>query len=324
MESALIVSNGKDLEITSDDVRKLICPKATPKEIGLFLQLCKSRNLNPFIREVYLIKYGPDNPASMVVGKDLFTKVAANHPQYDGIEAGIILETTDGKIEERMGSFYQKDKETLIGGWAKAYRKDQSHPTYNTVSLDEYMGKTREGKPTKTWKLIPATMIRKVALVQSLREAFPDELGGLYDAAEINTVTQPLDEKVIDVHTSKVIDVQTSITMKEVEACDNVQELREMYARAQDDSVRKFINEKGCRLAKAQAGKIKTIPLDSVKVAEPKKVDTTNLEEKKVDDIEFSFEDGIVDRETLKECPPVIATSESVGSDVMAAIEECA
>jgi hypothetical protein len=35
-----------------------------------------------------------------------------------------------------------------------------------------------------SWAKMPATMIRKVALVQSLREAFPSDLGGLYDSCE--------------------------------------------------------------------------------------------------------------------------------------------
>jgi hypothetical protein len=37
-----------------------------------------------------------------------------------------------------------------------------------------------------SWAKIPATMIRKVALVQALREAFPSDLGGCYDSAEMD------------------------------------------------------------------------------------------------------------------------------------------
>ena len=33
---------------------------------------------------------------------------------------------------------------------------------------------------------MPATMIRKVALVQVLREAFPGTFGGLYDRSEMD------------------------------------------------------------------------------------------------------------------------------------------
>ena len=36
------------------------------------------------------------------------------------------------------------------------------------------------------WKSKPATMIRKVAVVQALREAFPEDFGGLYSEEELS------------------------------------------------------------------------------------------------------------------------------------------
>jgi hypothetical protein len=41
-------------------------------------------------------------------------------------------------------------------------------------------------------------MIRKVALAQALREAFPDDLGGLYEPEEINTIEEELPETPIE------------------------------------------------------------------------------------------------------------------------------
>ncbi len=38
------------------------------------------------------------------------------------------------------------------------------------------------------WAAKPGTMIRKVALVQALREAFPEDLQALYDAEEMGVV----------------------------------------------------------------------------------------------------------------------------------------
>lgn len=35
-------------------------------------------------------------------------------------------------------------------------------------------------KNQSTWKTMPATMIRKTAIVNALRETFPDTLGGMY------------------------------------------------------------------------------------------------------------------------------------------------
>ncbi|MDS2862679.1 recombinase RecT, partial [Streptococcus pneumoniae] len=42
------------------------------------------------------------------------------------------------------------------------------------VSREEY------DKKQSTWNTMPATMIRKVALVNALREAFPEDLGNMY------------------------------------------------------------------------------------------------------------------------------------------------
>ena len=50
--------------------------KVTDKEVMMFIQMCKYQNLNPFLREAYLIKFG-NSPATMVTGKDTFVKRAA-------------------------------------------------------------------------------------------------------------------------------------------------------------------------------------------------------------------------------------------------------
>ena len=161
-----------DLSVST--IKKYINDKATDEEAYVFLQLCKARGLNPFLKEAYLIKYDYVSPATMVVGKDAFMKRAEMHNQYNGFEAGIITD----KKEWKVGTFlYESEK--LLGGWAKVYRKDQEHSVVITVSMSEY----NTGK--SSWKKMPATMIRKVALVQALREAFPSELSGCYDQSEM-------------------------------------------------------------------------------------------------------------------------------------------
>jgi len=79
------------------------------------------------------------------------------------------------------------------------FRENWREPLHVEVSLSEYMKKNSEGKPTRAWAEMPATMIRKVALVQALREAFPDKYQGLYDAAEIQTVDVKLPDEPVKV-----------------------------------------------------------------------------------------------------------------------------
>jgi len=65
---ALTQAEGRHLTATFEDVRKYICPKASDAEIGLFLKTCSSEGLNPFAREIYLVKYAEDQPAAIVIG----------------------------------------------------------------------------------------------------------------------------------------------------------------------------------------------------------------------------------------------------------------
>lgn len=170
-------------DLNIEDIKSYICPQATEQEAFMFLRLCQARNLNPFTNEAYLIKY-PGSPAQMVVGKEAYTRRAEQNTLLDGYEAGIIIKNTSDAIEYRQGTF-KLAEETLLGGWAKIYRKDRGYPFISEVALDEYIGKKKDGSITSMWKSKPATMIRKVALVQALREAFPSEFSGMYDQAEV-------------------------------------------------------------------------------------------------------------------------------------------
>ena len=73
-----------------------------------------------------------------------------------------------------------------MGGWAKVYRKDWEFPTYVSVSLSEAIQTKKDGEANSNWKNKPATMIEKVAVVRALRETFIEELGGMYEAEEMN------------------------------------------------------------------------------------------------------------------------------------------
>lgn len=155
----------------------------TDQEVMMFLRLCQYQRLNPFLREAYLIKFGTQ-PATIVTGKEVFTKRAAKTPDCAGWEAGVVVIDSSGAYVDRPGALLMPG-DTLVGGWAKVYRKDWSVPLHNAVALDEYIRTTNDGKPQRSWATMPATMIRKVALVQALREAFPESFQGLYSPEEM-------------------------------------------------------------------------------------------------------------------------------------------
>ncbi len=162
-------------------VKDYICQNATEKEIHHFLELCKAQNLNPFIREVYLIKYKADQPAQMVVGKEVFLKRAMNHPRYQGFTVSL-----DGKVPNLTAT-------------CNVHVEGFKNPVSVTVDYSEYVGKKKDGTPTIMWKEKPKTMLRKVALVQALREAFPEDFGGMYSQEEINTINDNLPTEPINI-----------------------------------------------------------------------------------------------------------------------------
>lgn len=179
-------SNGEKVQLTPDTVRKYLVNgggEVTDQEVLMYLSLCRYQKLNPFLKECYLIKYG-SSPATIVAGKDVFTKRAMKNPNYEGKQAGVVVITEGGMIIEREGAVVMEG-EKLVGGWAKVYIKGYKEPEYASVSFEEYAGKTKDGKLNSQWASKPATMIRKVALVQALREAFPDNFEGLYAPEEI-------------------------------------------------------------------------------------------------------------------------------------------
>lgn len=154
----------------------------THQEIVMFMQLCKFQQLNPFLNEAYLVKFksknGPDKPAQIIISKEAFMKRAESHSQYAGIEAGIVIER-DGELIDIEGAL-KLPKDKLIGGWAKVYRKDRERPTYIRISEAEF------NKKQSTWNAMPLNMMRKTAVVNALRETFPDNLGALYTEEESN------------------------------------------------------------------------------------------------------------------------------------------
>lgn len=173
--------SGTKMSISFDEVREFLCPSISSAEFNILMNICRMMHLNPFAKDVYIIKYDKNSPAQYVISKDAFLKAAAADPAYDGMESGVVVKKADGTIEYRSGALYDPDDEKLLGGWAQVYRKDRKVPDRAEVTFKEY------NKGKSTWKEIPGTMIEKVASAQALRRAFPNGMSGIYTEDEIDT-----------------------------------------------------------------------------------------------------------------------------------------
>ena len=128
------------------------------------------------------------------------------------MEAGIIVQNEEtGEISYRQGTL-KLPGETLVGGYAEVFRKDRSHSFRMEVSFDEYAGKKKDGSLNSQWSKKPATMIRKVAAVQALREAFPQSFAGMYVAEEMGAAEPEYAAgDVIDPQTQPVIEEKADV-----------------------------------------------------------------------------------------------------------------
>lgn len=176
-----------EVELSPEIVKKYLVNgdgNITDQEMFMFLNLCKYQKLNPFLREAYLIKYGTQ-AATIVTGKETFLKRASRNPKYKGHTTGV---SDDGKK-----------------AWAEVYVDGYVVPIRCEVDWSEYVGKKRDGSITKMWQEKGRTMLKKVALVQALREAFPEDFGGLYSPEEINSFdSSSLPTEAVQVQVSKM------------------------------------------------------------------------------------------------------------------------
>jgi phage recombination protein Bet len=194
-EKAIVEYKGEKIPITFRDVKNLICPLASDQETALFLKTCQSLQLNPFEHEIYLIKYSEKDRAAIVISIDSYLKAGEINPQFDGYEAGIILDF-GGRLEFREGAFLlDKERAQLVGGWAKVYRKDRTRPFYVAVNKKECLRYRKDGTLTEFWtEEKQPSMLRKVALKRAMVEAFPSLFSGTISNIDYEEVKEALPE----------------------------------------------------------------------------------------------------------------------------------
>lgn len=255
MENQLQTTKGAYLtdlqQLDGETLRNFVDPKhqASPQELQTLLAIVKNRNLNPFTKEVYFIKYG-NNPAQIVVSKDAFMKRAEQNQNYDGFESGVIYEDEKGELKTKKGVILPR-KATLIGGWCEVYRKDRSRPVYREVELSAY------NTHKNWWQKAPGQMIEKVAIVAAVRDAFSENVGGLYTADEMEQAA-PIDvtprETQEDVKARKMAQIeqhrqeQAQQVRPEPELVEDAEEAEEQpqpnfISNEQHDTIMQLINE---------------------------------------------------------------------------------
>lgn len=132
----------------------------TEGEFAQYAAVATTLNLNPFLREIYPIKY--NGKMTLVTGYQVYIRRAEEFPQYDGFDT----------------QFEGAGKELCC--ICNVYRKDRTRPVTARVYFAEYT------QNNSMWNGKPHVMLEKVAIGTAFRRAFPTEFGGMpYTSEEI-------------------------------------------------------------------------------------------------------------------------------------------
>lgn len=168
-------------QVTADDIRKFIVGSKTlasvPKQqIDIAIEVARAYNLNPYKREVHFTPYNGE--IKIIVGYEVYLKRAEATHKLNGWKVEIM----------GMGA----DMRAVV----TIYRKDWQHPFLH----EAYKVEVAQNSPT--WTKMPRFMLKKVAIGQAFRLAFPEEMGGMpYLEEELPDMTgspAPIEQGVIE------------------------------------------------------------------------------------------------------------------------------
>lgn len=245
IESVSSVINWNDPAMQRQ-IREAYGSKLSDSEWNMFLAMGKATRLNPFLREIYAVKYGT-SPASVFIGRDGYRRSAQANPEYDyhsvdAVYSNDTFENNDGIITHK---YNLKDRGELLGAYCIVKRKSATKQVVNFVELKEYR------QSYGTWKDKPATMIKKVAEAQGLRANFQELFAGTYEESE------DMERKSNSIDLPKAADL-----IAKIEHCKTDEELSEVsndVAKSMahlSDAERKKIMDTGKKMRLEFLGKI--------------------------------------------------------------------
>ncbi len=195
-----------------------------------FIHIAKSFGLNPFKREIYAIPYG--KTWNIITGYEVYIKRAERSGKLAGWRAW-----TEGSKENGD-----------LKGCIEIKRKDWDEPFYHEVYFDEY------NQGNSMWEKKPRTMIKKVAIAQGFRLAFPDELAGMpYTADEISEIEEA------EVIKEEKVDYKKLLSNEMSKLGLNTSELKKMFADYLKDNGIDVFTQEGAKEALENKEKLATL-----------------------------------------------------------------
>lgn len=182
----------KQLKIIKDSV----APGLTSDEFDLFIEQCRAYALNPVRKQIYAVPYNTrvkengqwvaKRSITLIVGIEGLRSIAHRTGNYRPDEEPAVLDFDEAAkgAENPLG---------IIKATARIfiYRHGEWFPVKDEAYWDEYAQTffdkdEKVNKAKGQWAKMGRIMIAKCAEAKALRKAFPEDIGALYEAAEMD------------------------------------------------------------------------------------------------------------------------------------------
>ena len=161
-----------------DTIKQTVARGANDAQLALFLEVCRSRNLDPFTKQVYY------TPQGIIVSIDGFRAIAERTGCY--APGPTRYEYDENKA---LVAAYVTVRKLVAGTW---------FDVEESAFYEEYRGSS------PIWKSKPRVMLAKCAESRALRRAFSSDLSGVYSAEELDQAQR--DERPVEVTVLPAVD----------------------------------------------------------------------------------------------------------------------
>jgi len=199
-------------------VKNTVAKKTTNTELAFFLNVCKSVELNPFLKEIWCYK---DNKENLLVfaGRDGFLKKAQTSPLWNGMTSSDVRENDKFEMDipnaKVIHTTNGKERGKIIGAYAIVKPKNCEFPTIEWADFHTY------NKSQFTWSTHPSEMIKKVAETHALKKAFG--------------ITGLNSEYDFEIKNETAIPVETELTETEIAVKNVIDELDKYEGKDKDE-----------------------------------------------------------------------------------------
>lgn len=183
----------KNFFIQIEQIKKMypqLCEKDSEKYIDLLIHISQKTGLDILQKQIYAVIRN----TKTIDGR--YEKTCTIQTSIDGFR--IIAERT-GKYapgKESLISFDENRNIISATSYVKKMTDDKTwHEVAVTAYYDEYVQRSKDGKPTRFWMQMPKLMLSKCAESLALRKAFPNVLSGIYTDDEMSQADKSTDEK---------------------------------------------------------------------------------------------------------------------------------